>query len=345
MKVLVTGASGFLGRHVTHALRRRGHDVHAVVRTAGGGSVLCDVGAASDLGALRILRADLRQPGDLTGLCAGIDVVVHLAAVVAGDEESQFRGTVVGTENLLREVHVAGISRLVLASSFSVYDWQRCGRVLDETSPLESDPYRRDGYAIAKIWQERLTRRFSCETNTQLTVLRPGFIWGRENLDLAGIGQRIGNWYLVFGPHRRLPLTYVENCAECFAICVDAPAAAGTFNVIDADRVSAWRYAGRLVRLEEFRGRRLWIPYSMAAGNARLATWLSRRIFTAGGKLPGILMPNRFAARFRPLRFSDARVRQELGWQSRWPFHDAWRRATDVSGRQSPVDRSEVVHG
>ena len=68
----------------------------------------------------------------------------------------------------------------------------RSGGTLDEESPLESDLYRRDGYAIAKTWQERVVRRMSREQHWDLTVLRPGFIWGRDHEDFAGLGQKVG---------------------------------------------------------------------------------------------------------------------------------------------------------
>ena len=90
------------------------------------------------------------------------------------------------------------------------------GDSLDESSPLESNLYERDGYAISKTWQERLVRRTAEANGWNLTILRPGFIWGADHELIAGIGQSVGNWHVVIGGRRPLPLTYVENCAECF---------------------------------------------------------------------------------------------------------------------------------
>ena len=85
--------------------------------------------------------------------------------------------------------------RLVLASSFSVYDWSAIRGELTEESPVEpaTDLYDRDGYAVAKVWQERVARRMAAEHGWDLTVLRPGFIWGRGNEYLAGLGQKLGS--------------------------------------------------------------------------------------------------------------------------------------------------------
>ena len=110
-------------------------------------------------------------------------MLLHLAAVVSGGEDAQFAGTVAGTERLLDAMAVSACRRLVLCSSFSVYDYSSTRRTLDESSPLHEVPdvYARDGYTIAKWWQERVTRRFAEKQGWDLTVLRPGFIWGRDH--------------------------------------------------------------------------------------------------------------------------------------------------------------------
>ena len=98
---------------------------------------------------VEVLRADLRG-GDLDPVFAGVDVLVHLAAAVTGGEDAQFAASVVGTERLLEAMARSSTRRLVLASSFSVYDWSEIRDTLDEDSPLEVAPdlYQRDGYAI-----------------------------------------------------------------------------------------------------------------------------------------------------------------------------------------------------
>ena len=210
MRVLVTGANGFLGRHVVSALLDRDIEVRAMVRPA---ACLETLGWPSSVD---VFRADLRTSRELVRAFKGVDVLIHLAAVVSGGEEVQFAGTVVGTERLLDAMAASTCRRLVLCSSFSVYDYGAARRVLDEGSPLHDvqDVYARDGYTIAKWWQERVTRRYAGTHGWDLTVLRPGFIWGREHGYLAALGQRFGRHHLVIGPLTRIPMTHVENCAE-----------------------------------------------------------------------------------------------------------------------------------
>ena len=177
MRALVTGANGFLGRHVVGSLLARGIEVRAMVRPA---ARLEALGWPSSV---EVFRADLRTSRELGRAFEGVDVLLHLAAVVSGGEDAQFAGTVAGTERLLDAMATSACRRLVLCSSFSVYDYSSISRTLDEDSPLHQAPdvYTRDGYAISKWWQERVTRRFAEKHGWDLTVLRPGFIWGRDH--------------------------------------------------------------------------------------------------------------------------------------------------------------------
>jgi 2-alkyl-3-oxoalkanoate reductase len=308
MKALVTGANGFLGRHVVAALLARGHQVRALVRPA----------AAFDglewLPEVELFRADLRSARALEQAFTGIDVLVHLAAAVTGREEAQFASTVVGTERLLDAATRTPCRRVVLASSFSVYDWSRIAGTLDEDSPIEPTPdlYERDGYTIAKSWQERVTRRVAERHGWDLTVLRPGFIWGREHAYVAALGLQAGPIHFVIGPMARIPLTHVENCADLFAVAAADPRACNqTFNVVDSEGDRIWSFLGDYLRGSGERGTRIPIPYALAHVLIRLAFSTA---FRRNDKLPQILIPCRFESRFKPLRYTNRRAREILGW-------------------------------
>jgi UDP-glucose 4-epimerase len=259
---------------------------------------------------------DLRT-ADLDAALAGVDAVVHLAAVFTGDVMEQFLGTVAPTETLLAAMVRAGTPRLVLVSSFSVYDWRAPAGTLTEESPLERSLSRRDGYAVTKTWQERLCRRFAEAHGLRLTVIRPGFIWGGERPWVEGVGVRVGTTVFVNGPLRRLPLTHVESCADCVARSVACDAASGeTLNVVDSDDVRAWQHAGELIRsgVANVR-RRVALPYALGLGVAYLARGIARALLGPEFRLPGILIPERYRARFRSLRFPNQKAIRVLGWQ------------------------------
>ncbi|HLQ23049.1 MAG TPA: NAD(P)-dependent oxidoreductase [Gemmatimonadales bacterium] len=316
MNVLVTGANGFLGRHVVAALLARGHRVRALVRPA---ARLEGLGWP---GSVEVFRADLRSTRELAPAFDGVEALVHLAASVSGGEDVQFAATVTGTERLLGAMARTACRRLVLASSFSVYDWSNIRGTLDESSPTEPVPdlYERDGYSIAKAWQERVTRRLSEQHGWDLTVLRPGYIWGRDHEFVAALGQPLGKLHLVIGPFVRLPFTHVENCADLFAVAVDDARARGeTFNVVDNEGERVWSYLGAYLRGTGQRPLRIPIPWGLAFLAIRLAY---ATVFGRNPKLPHILVPCRFESRIKPLRYTNRRARQVLGWRPPLDFRE-----------------------
>src|SRR5690348_979948 len=248
MKLLVTGANGFLGHYVVAEALRRGHSVRAMVR-----STADAVRHGWDREPnVEVVTADLRRRKGLAGAVAGVDAVLHLAAAKSGDLYAQYAGTVVATENLLSAMDEARVRRIVLVSSFSVYDYMkiRSFAVLDETSPVERNAFERDEYAHTKLVQERLVRDHAVRSGWDYTVLRPGGIYGRDNLWTARLGVRAGGRvWLRTGAWARLPLTYVENCAEAIVLAAETEAAsAQTLNVVDDDMPTQRNYAALLRR-------------------------------------------------------------------------------------------------
>jgi nucleoside-diphosphate-sugar epimerase len=309
LRVLVTGAAGFLGRRVVDAFASRGHEVRALVRPASTAAWGPEV---------EVRRLDLRAPRGLVEALEEVDAVVHLAAQLTGGDEARFAGTVVATENLIGAMDAAGVRRLVLASSYSVYDWSLTGPEIDERAALESDVYARDGYAVAKLWQERVARR---APGIELTVMRPGYIWGGE--PIAGIGPRVGSVQVVIGPLGRLPLTHVENCADCFVRATETADAIGaTLNVDDGHGVRTWRHA-RDVGVGSLR---VPLPYAVALAIVRAVYAVARALLGPRLRLPSLFVPRRFEARFKPVRTSHAELERVLGWRAPLSYEEALRR-------------------
>ncbi|USX25513.1 NAD(P)-dependent oxidoreductase [Oxalobacteraceae bacterium OTU3CINTB1] len=301
--VLVTGASGFLGRRVVLALERAGHQVRAGVRRPVQAAAL-GWGAA-----VTPVRCDVLTGDGLAAACDGVDAVIHLAADMGGDEAGQIATAVGGTERLIAALGPA-TTRLVLASSFSVYDWERVGAELDEDAALlgPDAAARQDGYARAKLAQERAARAACAARALALTVLRPATIWAAGRRDLDGVGVGAGQAVVVIGPGRAMRLTHVDNCAAAFAAALDPRAAGHTFNVDDGYPVTAWQHAGR-----QGAALRLPLPYGLARAGAALGGALLGPL-RRGRPLPGLLVPARLRARFHGARAGHAALTRVLGW-------------------------------
>jgi dihydroflavonol-4-reductase len=129
MRILVTGAHGFLGSHVTRALLARGHAVRALVRKDKPAPAL------DELDVERV-EGDLLDEPSLVRACAGADGLVHCAARMgywSRQDEVQRAINVEGTSALLRAAHRGGIRRIVHVSSIATIGFSRDGTVLDET--------------------------------------------------------------------------------------------------------------------------------------------------------------------------------------------------------------------
>jgi UDP-glucose 4-epimerase len=277
------------------------------------------------------VRADL-VTGHLEGAFDGVGAVVHLAAATGGDEHDQFAATVIGTERLLAAMARSGCRRLILASSFAVYDWSRIDGTLDERSPLVPSHtlYARDGYCVAKSWQERVTRRLTATHGWDLVVLRPGFIWGKDRSELAACGQPLGPAQIVVGPLSRIPMTHVDNCADLFARVVDDPRASGeTFNVVDGPGERIWRFLDQHFRGTGRRRVRVPIPYALTyfAVNA-----IFGRLAQKSPKLPGLLVPCRLEARMKPLTFTNRKAVRVLGWHPPLSYAECLTQSFDARG-------------
>ena len=180
MKLLITGASGFLGKFVVAAALQRNHQIKAIVRPASDEKRVNWHNHPD----VELIRLDLRQPRGLTEALEGVDAVIHLIATKAGDFYTQFAGTVICTENLLSALVESDVSRLIAVSTFSVYDYLALNQndLLDENAPIENHPLRRDEYAQTKLIQEELFRDFEREQAGKVTIIRPGMIYGQDNL-------------------------------------------------------------------------------------------------------------------------------------------------------------------
>ena len=330
MRLYVTGATGFVGRYVVAAALAAGHDVRAVVRPSsevelppvlpsGNGSVPPAVGA------LDTARVDLRSPTGLAPSLTDVDAVIHLAAAKAGDFHTQFAGTVTATENLLSAMTEAGVPALVGVSTFSVYDYRalRSGDLVTEASPIDTEPERRDEYARTKLLQEQLYRRFGRDEGRRVVIVRPGMIYGRDNLWHALLGAELGPRFLRIGRRAVLPLCYVENCAEALVLAAEgvarqpSPLAGETINLVDDDLPTQADYARRVSAVIDTPPT-VPVPWPVVRLGAEVLQRGNELLVDGRAKFPGIVVPDRLHARFKPLRYTNEKAKRLLGWSPRF---------------------------
>ena len=118
-------------------------------------------------------------------------------------------------------------------------------RTLDESSPIETEGDR-DGYTETKLLQENLVRDYAA-AGGEVVIVRPGLVWGANELWDGGHAQSLGRYALAIGPRSSLKLTYIENCADALVLAAESPEAAGaTINIVDDDQPNQSEFAAGL---------------------------------------------------------------------------------------------------
>jgi dTDP-glucose 4,6-dehydratase len=183
-RVLVTGADGFLGSHLAERLVREGASVRALVwYNAFDSRGWLDTAPADVVDAIEIVPGEIRDTEQMRRLADGVEVVLHLAALIAipfsyDAPRSYVETNVIGTLNLLEAARGQGVAHFVHTSSSEVYGTAR--RVpIDEAHPLAAQ----SPYAATKIAADQLALSYHRSFGLPVTVLRPFNAYGpRQSL-------------------------------------------------------------------------------------------------------------------------------------------------------------------
>jgi nucleoside-diphosphate-sugar epimerase len=347
VKILVTGATGFLGTALVERLLARGEtDLRCFLRSGSDHARLDALGRRYPAAKLELYVGSLASRESAARALEGVGVVYHLAASLLGAAADIFLNTVVASKHLLEAIQDGAASgpkprppaeaiaavperrpiKVVLVSSFGVYGVASLprGHVVDESTPFEPHPERRDLYSQAKLRQEKLFREYQARLGFPLVVLRPGVIYGpRGSRISARVGLDLMGLFLHLGGDNRLPLTYVDNCAEAIAVAGQSEQAEGqTYNVVDDDLPTCGQYLARY-RREVKPLRAVRIPYlAMHA----ISVAVQRYHAFSKGQLPAIFTPYKTATSWKGNRFDNAKLKS-LGWKPLVPTEEGLRRA------------------
>ena len=331
MKVLVTGAGGFLGVHVVERLLADGFtDIRCFLRDPGKAERLVHLSNLHPGSQLELLYGNLRSKSNCARAVADVSLVIHLVAGMKGPPAELFTDSVVVSRNLLealvaRDDMPIEDTRVILVSSLGVYGVVPLGRGarIDEMTPLEEHPEQRDTYSHSKLWQEQLFWDFQRKAGFELVVLRPGVVYGPGGGAFSTrVGLQIGPVFFHLGRSNLLPMTYVVNCAGAIVLAATQPDAAGQiYNVHDDVLPTASRYLREYKRhVKRIRSVRL--PYFVTVIFAGLLEAYCRR---SQGQLPRVITPYKAAAAWGGNRFSNAKL-HALGWRQSVATPDAMAR-------------------
>lgn len=215
LRVVLTGASGFLGGALARALCRRGAEVHALHRPAS------DLGLLQDL-PIRWRRADVCDPASLKGAFSGADLVIHAAGLLgqAGVPEERYRSlNVDATANVLSEVLASAPAARVLHLSSPGVIGPTAGTPADERAPHRPEtPYER-----SKAAAEQVAVAFAAR-GLRVIVARPGFVYGPGDRHVLGLFRAVQRrrFFLVDGGRARCQPTHVDDAVDGMLACLEA---------------------------------------------------------------------------------------------------------------------------
>jgi nucleoside-diphosphate-sugar epimerase len=312
MRVLVTGAAGFVGQHLVHALLERDHEVMAMVRQNTPSSW-------TGAGRLSVVKCDLRdfQGADLGN--RGIDVIVHAAAAMRGTLGEQLADTVSGTVNLLQRACQAGIRRIVGLSSLAVLDFRsvRAMSLIDEHMPVSvsvSGAGDSGAYSQAKILQERLFVQFGAEAGHTSLILRPGLVYDDRRLIAAHAGIVSRGLRILASHPGRVPTVEVHGVARAVVAAVEGSIeGVEIVHLVDDALPSQREYLAGLRRRGLLNSGGLMVPWKLLQGFC-MGSRLALSALGPTARIPEVLLPGSFCARLKPFEFSNLRARQLLGW-------------------------------
>lgn len=312
--ILVTGATGFIGRHLVRALAASGWAVRATLRHPSRASALPP-------GVECVVVGDLAEPVAWESVLRGVGQVVHVAGHAHVQrpfkpaDEARFRAVNVSATHQLAAAAVrAGVTRLVYISSVAaIGDETAAGKVWDE----EVHCAPQNAYGRSKLEAECLLQDIGRRCGLEVVILRPPSVYG------AGLPAGILEFFrlidrgipLPFGLVRnRRSFLYVGNLVDCILRVTKAGEAAGqVFHVADGEDLSAADLATRVARVLGRPARLLPMPpglllLSGRAGDA-VAHALHMRLMVNAESVRGLVAP---------LWLDSSKVRRLLDWTPPW---------------------------
>ena len=257
MKVLVTGGSGFVGQRVVHAIRARGHDVRALVRSAQRAGTLRAWGC-------ELVEGDMTNVDSLRRAVEGCDAAVHLVAIITGSRPDFERVMERGTHDLVTAAKQAGVGRLVLMSALGTSEQNR-----------DLVPY------FHSKWEMERAVEYS---GLDYVTFRPSFVFGRSGgvlpmfirqVRLAPLTPVVGS-----GEQRFQPI-WVEDVAAFFAQSLDLPSAVDRTFELGGPEVVTWnQFYDRVKRVLGVRRGTMHLPVGLVRAVAAVAERLPRAPIT-----------------------------------------------------------------
>lgn len=273
MKVLLTGATGFIGSNVARALQTRGHEVRALVRPTSNTMAI-------DGTDIQIVHGDILDRDSVAQAVKGRDAVVHCAAMCtywARDPQVIYRTNVEGTRIVMEEAAKTSVEHIVHTSSTAVLGRSRNGLADESTEPQPGDlrrPYRRSKYMAEKVVMEM------AEQGLPAVVVNPSAPVGAWDAKPTRTGQMVLDFlrdrmfaYMDTG----LNLVDVEDVAVGHVLALEK-GRPGQRYILGNENVTLQQVMSMLAQITGRKPPRIKLPYPLVLGLAYLDQWVEGQL-------------------------------------------------------------------
>ena len=320
MLAFVTGATGFVGSHVAHALAEQGAKLRLLVRPSSDRSNLTGLNA-------ELVAGDLREPESFESALQGCDAMFHVAAdyrLWVRDPQEMYRANVEGTRAILEMARKAGVRRTVYTSSVATMGFTGNGHPADENSPVSLaamiGPYKRSKFMAEQVAIE------AGKSGMEVVVVNPTTPVGERDIKPTPTGRIVVDFLKRKFPayvDTGLNLVDVRECAQGH-IAAFEKGKSGERYILGGENLTLKQILDKLAAITGLKSPSVRVPYVMA-----LATGVVDEVVTGRirGKEPRATIDAVRMGR-KKMFVSSEKAERELGWKL-YPVDDALRRAVD----------------
>jgi nucleoside-diphosphate-sugar epimerase len=327
--ILVTGANGYVGSMVVRTLLSSGFKrIRCLTRSTSKSTNLEDIAKELVNADLEIVKGNLLSTDDCVRAVEGVSIIYHLAAGVEKSYPGCLLNSVLTTRNLLEAViKEQTLKRFVNISSIAVYTNEKIprGGVLDESCEVDTKLVERyEPYTYGKAKQDEIVLEYAKKYNLPYVIVRPSVVFGPGKPKITDrIGTSTFGVFLHLGLSNRIPLTYIDNCAEAIVLAGLRRGIDGqVFNVIDDDLPTSREFL-RLYKRKVRRFLSIPIPYRVWYFFCYLWERYSR---WSEGQLPPVFNCRTCSVYWKGNRYSNRKAKELLGWSPRVPMKEGLER-------------------
>jgi nucleoside-diphosphate-sugar epimerase len=300
MRLLITGSTGFIGRHLVDVARQEGHEVFGLVRSK------ADALERTNLIENKLIELDLLSNDEIGLKGQNFDAIIHLAFATSGGREDREKIAIDGTRRICELAKVSEIRKVILVSSISVLDYAAIpqGTTINEQSPVHENRFDSGHYAYLKFQQELIFKdQLKNNRKTEYCIIRPGLVYDHRFIINAHGGLKFGPIKFQISHSGYVPVVEVGYLCKVLVKAASIDFNSGEIvHLLDRNLPSQSQYINGLSKRKLPLFGKVKLPWNIVSWGINLG-WLLLPFLYRWKYFPDALRPNEFAGRFKPFSF------------------------------------------